>query len=142
MSQATIHGTMQFGLADDATATGLLVGSISWSGSVETALAPNHLGCSVGIALYEAKKDVTVDGIIKTKGTGILGTLGTVIVLANTTSNSRTRNSEGFGVTPDANAGIIVVGNSIAPTATGMEGGGITGIYLPSVSTNAPVSLS
>lgn len=142
MSQATVHGTMQFGLADDSTATGLLVGTCSWSATIEQAFAPNHIGCDVGIALYNAKKTVSVDGIIKTKGTGILGSLGTAITLTNTTNNTRTRNAEGLGETPVANTGIIVTGNTIAPTATGMEGGTIEGIFLPSVATNAPVTLT
>lgn len=133
---------MQFGLGDDASATGLLVGTVSFSATSEQALAPNHIGCDVGIAIYNAKKTISVDGIIKTKGTGLLGSIGTGIVLANTTTSTRTRLAEGLGETPVSNSGIIVTGNTISPTATGMEGGSIEGVFLPSVATNAAVTLT
>lgn len=142
MSLATVYGASQFGLASETTATGLLVASITWTGSSEQALAPNHIGCDVGVAVFNAKKTVTADGIIAAKGTGLVDAIGSTITLANTTHGSRTRNSEGTGETPDANASLIVIGNSISPTATGFEGGSMEMIYLPSVATNAPVTLS
>jgi hypothetical protein len=64
------------------------------------------------------------------------------LTLANTTENGRTRNSEGLGVTPDANAAVIITGNTISPGQTAFESGGFSGIYLPFVATNAPVTLS
>jgi len=142
MSQATAYGAAQFGLADESSATGLVIGSLSWSGSVETVELPDHIGCAIGFATYNAKKDVTGDGIIATKGTGLVGDLGDALTLANTTENSRTRNSEGLGVTPDANASVIITGNTISPGQTAFESGGFSGIYLPFVATNAPVTLS
>lgn len=141
MSLATVYGTAQFGLADDSTATGLYIATCTWTGTSEQALAPNHIGCDVGVAIYNAKKTVTADGIIAAKGTGIGDAIGSAIVLANTTHNTRTRNSEGTGETPNANAGLIVTGNTISPTSTGFEGGGIEMLYLPSVATNSPTTL-
>lgn len=142
MSQATVYAAAQFGLSSETSASGLVVGSITWSGSVETAELPDHIGCAAGFASWNAKKDVSGDGVIATKGTGLVGNLGAVVTLANTTTNSRLRNSEGLGVTPDANAGIILTANTISPAQTGFEGGGFTGIYLPFVATNSPVTLS
>lgn len=141
MSLATVYGTAQFGLADDSTATGLFVATCKWSGTSEQALAPNHIGCDVGLAVYNAKKTCTADGIIAAKGTGLADAIGSVIVLANTTHNTRTRNSEGTGETPNANASLVIIGNTISPTATGFEGGGLEMLYLPSVSTNSPTTL-
>lgn len=142
MSTATVYGGAQFGLADEASATGLVIGSATWNGTSETAELPDHIGCAVGLAVYNAKKDVTCDGIIAAKGTGLVDTIGSAITLANTTYSTRTRNSEGLGVTPDAGASIIVTGNSISPTQTGFEGGSISGIYLPFVATGSPVTVS
>ena len=65
-----------------------------------------------------------------------------MLALSNTTNNTRTRNSEGLGVTADANAAIIITGNTITPSQTGFEAGGFAGIYLPYVATNSPVTLS
>lgn len=142
MSKATVFSAAQFGLADDSSATGLLVGSVTFTGTSDTAEAPDHIGCVAGLAVYNQRKDVSCDGIVKTKGSGLATNVGTVVALANTTSNSRTRLSEDLDVTPDANASIVVTGSTLSPTATGFEGGGITGVYHPFVATNAPVTLT
>ena len=142
MSQATVYAGAQFGLADEISATGIYVGSITWSGTSETAELPDHIGGAVGFSVYNPKKDVTLDGVIAAKATGLVDAVGSVITLANTTNGSRTRNSEGLGVTPSANAAIVITGNTISGTATGFEGGGMTGVYLPFVATNAPTVLT
>jgi hypothetical protein len=142
MSQATVFSASQWGLADEDTATGLVVASITWNGTSETAELPDHIGNSSGLAVYNPKKDVSGDGVISTKGTGLVGDIGDVLALANATNNTRTRNSEGLGVTPDAAAGVVITGNSISPQQTGFEGGGFTGIYLPGVSTTSPTILT
>lgn len=142
MSQATVFSLSQWGLADEDTATGLVIASITWNGTSETAELPDHVGNSTGLAVYNPKKDVSGDGVISTKGSGLVGDIGDVLALANTTLNSRTRNSEGLGVTPDANAGIVITGNSISPQQTGFEGGGFSGIFLPGVATDSPVVLT
>lgn len=140
MSQATVYAGAQFGLGTETSATGLVIGSITWTGSSETAELPDHIGCASGFAVWNAKKEVAGDGVIAAKGTGLVGNIGAVLVLANTTKSTRTRNSEGLPGTADSNAGIIITGNTISPTATGFEGGGFTGIYLPFVATNSPVT--
>jgi hypothetical protein len=142
MSQATVFSGAQFGLADDVTATGLYVASITWSGTSETAELPDHIGCAVGLSVYNPKKDVSCDGVIAAKATGLGDNIGSIITLANTSTNTRTRNSEGLGVTPNGGAAIIITGNTISPTQNGFEGGGISGVYLPFVSTSSPVTLT
>jgi hypothetical protein len=142
MSNATVFGASQYGLSADSTATGLLVGTISWDASSSQAQAPNHIGCDVAFAVYNQKKDVSVDGIVATKTTGLIGNMGAVITLANTTNNGRTRLSEGLGDTPVSNTALIVTGGSTSGTGTGFETGKLTCIYLPSISTNAPTTLT
>jgi len=141
MSQATVYATAQFGLASDVTATGLFVGTVSFSNSSETATAPDHIGCDVGLAVYNAKKDVTVDGIVAAKGTALAGNIGSTITLANT-SNNRNRLTDQLSGTPAAGAAIIVTGGETSATATGFETGSITGIYSPFVAAGSPVSLT
>ena len=80
--------------------------------------------------------------MIATKGTGLVGNIGAVLTLANSTANSRTREGEGLGVTPHASAGVVITGNNIEPAQTGFEGGGFTGIYIPGVDTSSPVTLT
>lgn len=141
MSQATVYAAAQWGLANEETATGIVVSSITWNGTSETAELPNHIGNTRSLVVYNPKKDVSGEGVIATKGTGLVGNIGAVLVLANTTLNTRTRNSEGLGLTPIAGAGVVITGNSITPAQTGFEGGGFTGIFLPGVSTSTPVVL-
>lgn len=142
MSQATVYGTAQFGLASDSTATGLFAGTVTFNMTSEQAMAPNHIGCDVGFAVYNGKKDVSVDGIVAVKATGVVGNLGAVIALANTTTNGRNRVSEALGFSPVAGAGLIVTGGSISPNQTGFETGNISAIFLPSVSTSSPTVLT
>jgi hypothetical protein len=142
MSKATVFSGAQFGLADETAATGLFVASITWSGTSETAELPDHIGCAVGLSVYNPKKDVSCDGVIAVKANGLGDTIGSAITLANTTSNSRTRNSEGLGLTPNGAAAIIITGNTISPTQNGFEGGGISGVFLPFVSTTSPAELT
>ena len=93
MSKATVYAAAQYGLATETTATGLVVGSISWDGSCDTVELPDHIGCVIGLSVGNPRKEVKCDGIIATKATGLVGNLGAVLTLSNTTTNSRTRNS-------------------------------------------------
>ena len=142
MSKATVYSGAQWGAADETTASGLIIGTINYNGTSETAELPNHFGCATGLAVYNPKKDVSGDGVVATKGTGLVGDIGAVIALANSTYSSRTRNDEGLGVTPNANAGVIITGNTLSPQQSGFETGGFSGIFLPGVATNAAVSIT
>jgi hypothetical protein len=134
-SKATVYAAAQYGLATETTATGLVVGSISWDGSCDTVELPDHIGCVIGLSVGNPRKEVKCDGIIATKATGLVGNLGAVLTLSNTTTNSRTRNSEGLDVTPAAGAGIIITSNAISPTSNGFEGGSVGGVYFPFIAT-------
>ena len=142
MSLATVYSTAQFGLSDESSATGLYVGTVSFSTTSEQATAPDHIGCDVGFAVYNPKKDVSVDGIVAAKGTGLVDTVGSTITLANTTLNSRTRLAESIGGSPASGAAIIITGAEISGTATGFETGSMSGIYNPFVAAGSPVTLT
>lgn len=142
MSKATIYSTAQYGLADDSSATGLHVGNVSFTAGSDLAEVPDHIGCVVGFAIYNEKVDVSVDGIVKTKGTGLVPNMAAVLTLAESSNNSRTKLSETVSGTPDANAGIVVTGADLKPTQSGFEGGSITGVYYPFVATNSPATLT
>jgi hypothetical protein len=142
MSQATVYGTAQYGNAADVSASGLFVGTITWNHTSEQAMAPNHIGCDVGVAIYNAKKDVTVDGIVAAKATGLVGNIGATLVLANATTNSRARHSENLGASPVGGAGVIITGGNISTTSTGFETGSTSGIFIPGVVTSGPTVLT
>jgi hypothetical protein len=139
---ATVFSAAQYGLADDSTATGLLAAQCAFNGTSSLAQAPDHIGNTAGFAVFEKKKDVTISGVIKTKGSGLVANIGSVLTLANTTNNTRTRLAEGLGVTPAANSAIVVTGDDITPTNSDFEGGSISGVFFPGVATNAPVVLT
>ena len=142
MSQATVFSSSQYGLVTDVTATGLYLGSLTYSSTSDLATVPNHIGCDVGFAIYNAKKEVSIDGVIAAKGTAMPADIGEVVTLANSTNNTRTRQSENLGETPVAGAAIVVTGSTLTLSNTGFEQGSITAIYYPSVSTSAPVTLT
>ena len=144
MSLATVYGTAQYAHADDATATGIYAATISFNGTADTAEAPDHLGCVVGFAVGNPKKDVSVDGIVKTKGTGLVGNIGATITLANSTHNARTRLTEGLGsgIAAASGAAIIITGNTLGSSGTGFETGGVNGIYNPFVAAGTTYTLT
>ena len=129
-------------MVDDATATGIHVGGMSFTGSADTAEAPDHYGGVVGLAVYNQRKEVSCNGIIKTKTTGLVTNIGVVCAFANATANTRLRLSEDLDVTPVASAGVIITSSNMELTGTGFETGSIGGVYFPYVATASPTSLT
>lgn len=142
MSKATVFSAAQFGLADCSSATGLVVGSVTFTGQSDTAEVPDHIGCVIGLSVYNQRKEVSADGIVKTKGSGLAVNIGTVCTIAEATNNSRTKLSEDLDVTADANAAVVITGTTLSPTQSGFEGGGVSGVYHPFVATNSPATLT
>jgi hypothetical protein len=142
MSKATVFSSAQYGLADESSATGLYIASVTFSGSSDLAEVPDHIGCTVGMSVYNPRKEVSADGVIKTKGAGLSGSIGTVISLANTTNNTRTRLTEALNVTAESGAAIVMTGNDISPKQSGFEEGSMNGVYFPFVVTTSPTSLT
>ena len=133
MANPTVYSGAQFGLKAELTNTGLYIGSISWDKSSEQATVPDHIGTTVGVSIYNPTCEVTCDGVIASRSNGLVGAIGSVLVLENGTFNGRVRNSEGLGATLASGAGIIVTGNNISPTGTGFETGSISGSFWPGV---------
>ena len=133
MSKATVYSTAQYGTADDSSATGLFVGTVSYNGTADVAESPNHIGCVVGISVYNERKDISVEGIVAVKGSGLAADMGGTLTLANTTANSRTRLGEAMSATATSTV-IIVTGADLTSSATGFETGSISGVYYPSLS--------
>jgi hypothetical protein len=139
---ATIYSTAKFGLASEAASTGLFIASLSYGGTSETALAPNHVGQDVGIGVYNEKIDITASGIIAVKGAGMVPGIADLLVLANTSVDSLNVFTDLLKVTPVANASIIITGATLARSNNGFETGDLTGIYLPGVDTTATYTAS
>ena len=134
MANPTVYSGAQFGCATEITATGLYIASISWDASSEQATVPDHIGTTVGVSIYNPTKEVSCDGVISSKGTGLVGSIGSTLALTNNNAlNGRTRLSEGLGATLASGAALIITGNTIAPSNTGFETGSISASFWPGV---------
>jgi len=142
MSKATVYSTAQFGLADSSSATGLYAASVTFTANSDTAEALDHIGCVAGLSVYNARKDISVDGVVKTKGSGLASDVGATLTLAEATNNSRAKLSEDIGVSPVAGAAVVVTGGSLSPKQNGFEEGSITGVYHPFLDTSSPTTLT
>ena len=135
---ATIFSDARFGLKDDATVTGLLVGSFGVSYSIEEAFVKNHIGQDVGMGLFNDKSEISVSGVVKTLGTGLVPKLASVIDFANESADTLNVASKNLPSTPNANAGVIVKGGSLTRENSGFETGDLTASYSPAIPTNSP----
>ena len=141
MSKATVYSGAQFGLVSEISATGLYIGTISWDGTSEQAVVPDHIGTTVGVSIYNPTKEVSLDGVIAVKGTGLVGSIGETLALSNSTNlpggGTRTRLSEGLGATPVSGAALIITGNNIAPSNTEFETGSLSASFWPGINTGS-----
>lgn len=139
---ATVYSTAKFGAASEATSAGLFIASISFAGTSETAFAPNHVGQDVGMAISNEAIDVTLNGVITTKGAGMVVGIADVIVLANATADSSTVYTDILKVTPVTNAGVVITGATMGRTNNGFETGDLTGVYKPGIDTTVVYTAS
>lgn len=139
---ATIYGAARHGLANDATATGLLVGEYSVDYNVEIGYAKNHIGEDVAMSLFNDKSETTCSGVVASKATGFLAQLGDVMAFANITVDSLNTSSQNLRNTPVANAACVITGASLKRSNSDFETGDIKTIYNPLIATNAPVTIS
>ena len=101
---ATIHGASRYGMADDATATGLLLGDLSYNYLVDITYAKNHIGNDVSVAFANDSTEVTCSGVVAVKATGLVPDLGAAITFANDAVDSLGLKSKNLFTTPTANA--------------------------------------
>lgn len=134
---ATVFGTAKFGLASEASSTGLFAANVNYGGNSEVAYAPNHVGQDVGMSIYNESIDVTVDGVVAIKGAGLVVGIADTVTLANTTADSLTVTTDILKVTPVANASVIVTQASLKRSNTGFEMGDITAVFKPGIDATA-----
>ena len=139
---ATVHGASRFGITDDSSATGLLVGQMTTTYTADTAMAKNHIGCDVGISFYNDSAEVSCSGVVAVKATGLVPDLAAAITLANSSADSLATNSKNLFTTPVANAGLMVSGATLTRAGTEFETGDVTSIFKPLIASNAPSTVS
>jgi len=139
---ATVYSTAKFGASSETSSTGLYIGSISFSGASEVGTAPNHVGQDVGVSVSNERIDISAEGVITTKGAGMVVGMADLLTLANATSDSSTIYADILKVTPVANASVIITGASMTRTNTGFETGSLTGVFYPGVDSTAVYTAS
>jgi hypothetical protein len=139
---ATVHGASRFGITDDSTATGLLLGDLSYDYSVEITYAMNHVGNKVSMALLNDMTEVTASGVVAVKGTGMIVNLGDALTLVNATTDGLNLNSQNLISTPVANAGTVISGASLKRVNADFENGEVKAIFNPLIATNSPSTVS
>lgn len=133
---ATVFATARHGVVDDSSATGLYIQSLSYTYASEQAMAKDHEGFTVGLSIYDDRTDISADGIIKTKGSGLTPAIADTLTLANESADSLSLNDDGLFSTSDAAAAAIVTGGSVGRTNTEFETGSLTLVYFPLVATS------
>jgi hypothetical protein len=139
---ATVHGASRFGITNDSTATGLLLGDLSYDYSVEITYAMNHVGDKVSMALLNDMTEVTASGVVAVKGSGFTLNLGDALTLANATADSLNLNSQNLFSTPVANAGTVISGASLKRMNADFETGELKAIFNPLIATSSPSIVS
>lgn len=139
---ATVHGASRFGITDDSTATGLLLGELSYDYTVDITYSMNHVGDKVSMALLSDASEVSASGVVAVKGTGFVLDLGDALTLANATVDSLNLNSQNLMSTPVANAGTVITGASLKRVNSDFETGDLKAIFNPLIAVNAPSTVS
>lgn len=139
---ATVYAAARYGASAETSATGLHVGTLTFNYTSEQAYAPNHIGCDVGLSVYNDKADVTIDGVVAVKGTGAIGDIASTVSLANTTADSLNLLTDRSPTTSVANASLVVTGGSLTRGNTAFETGSLQAIYNPLIATNSPTVLT
>ena len=139
---ATVHGAARFGVTDDSTATGLLVGQMITTYTADTAFMKNHIGCDVGMSLYNDSSEVSCSGVVAVKATGLIPDLASAISLLNSSADTLATNSKNLFTTPVANAGLIVTGATLTRSGSEFETGDVSTMYKPLIAANAGALVS
>jgi len=138
---ATVFGAARYGVVDDSTATGLLVGNISYSYTSEQAFAKDHIGCDVGMSIYNDSTEISISGVVKTKATGLVPDIAAALTLANSSADTLGLDSKNLFTTPSG-AGVIVTGANLNRVNSEFENGEVTAVYKPLVSVSSPTVLT
>ena len=135
---ATVHGTSRFGMTADSTATGLLLGELSYDYTVEITYAMNHIGNKVSMALLNDMTEISFSGVVAVKTTGFVLNLGDALTLANESADSLSLNDQNLISTPVANSNTVISSLSLSRTNSDFETGKGSAIFNPLIATNSP----
>jgi hypothetical protein len=138
---ATVFGAARYGVVDDSTATGLLVGNMSYSYTSEQAFAKDHIGCDVGMSIYNDSTEISISGVVKTKATGLVPDIAAALTLANSSADTLALDSKNLFTSPSG-AGVIVTGANLNRVNSEFENGEVTAVYKPLVSVSSPTVLT
>lgn len=139
---ATVHGASRYGIVNDSTATGLLLGDLQYDYSVDIVYAMNHIGNKTSMALLNDMTEVSFSGVVAVKATGFVLTLGDALTLANESANSLQLNDQNLLSTTVANADTVISGLSLKRVNSDFETGDGKAIFNPLIATNAPETVT
>jgi len=138
---ATVFGTARFSVLKELSATGLAVGTMTTNYTADMAVAKNHLGCDFALSLYNDSSEVTCDGVVAVKATGLVPDLAAAITLVNSAADSLNTNHKNLFTTLESGAGLIVTGASLTRANTEFETGNVTSILKPLISSTGTAIL-
>lgn len=139
---ATVFGAPRHGIVKDETATGLALASLSYDYTTEQAFAENHTGSTFAFSVFNEIVDVTAEGVVASRTTGLVTDLASVITLANESADSLSLNDQNLFSTANANAGTVVIGANLRRANKEFETGTLTMKFAPLVATNSPSTIS
>lgn len=139
---ATVYATARFGIVAEVTATGLFLGTFTTDYTADIEYLKNHIGCDVGLSIYNDSSEISCDGVVATKATGLVPVLAATITLANDSADTLGTNKKNLFTTPVGSAGVIVTGATLTRTNSQFETGSVKAVYKPLVSTTSPSVIS
>lgn len=134
---AIVFGGSQYGVVSDSTATGLKLSNISYSSNTDRQDAEDHTGSIFAYALTNDVTEITFDGVVAVKGTGVAFALSDVLTLSNSTANALNLEEDGLFTLVDANAGPVVTSLEVSRSNREFETGSGTAFFAPLVATDS-----
>jgi hypothetical protein len=128
---ATVFGTPRYGVINDATLTGLAVGSYTANITTEQAFAKNHLGNDVAMSLYNDSVDISLSGVVAVLATGLVPKVADVVAIANGNQSAKLFTS--------STGAFTVTNMTLTRANTEFETGDISGILKPLVTSTPTV---
>eukprot|EP00112_Aurelia_sp_Birch-Aquarium-sp1_P002669 Seg12982.5 transcript_id=Seg12982.5/GoldUCD/mRNA.D3Y31 product="hypothetical protein" protein_id=Seg12982.5/GoldUCD/D3Y31 len=139
---ATVYSRARWGVVDDETATGLKLANLSYNATTEEGIAEDHIGCDMGVSIYNDKSEVSADGVVAVLGTGVNTALASVIALANEDNGGVNLATKPLFTSSHANAGTIITSLDVTRANKAFETGSLSGMYRPLVNTDSPTILT
>lgn len=138
---ATIYGSARFGVVDDSSATDLHVASLTYTSSVEEAFAKDNSGSDVAHALFNETVEISADGVVAAKTTGLTVAIADTVTLANESADTLSLNDQNLFATADANAAPVCTNVALTRVNNDFETGSLTLSFRPLIDTTATYTL-